>query len=57
MYVIELKYYNPSTDATFHGFFPDLEIKLARDYLDDALACGCALLIWRIVPVDKIHVE
>lgn len=57
MYTIELKYYNPNSDRTFHTFFPALEIKLARDYLDDAINCGCVILIWRLVPTEKIHVE
>ncbi len=56
MYTIELKYFNPSTGNTRHFFFPALEIKLARDYLDDAMQCGCTILIWRLVPNKKIHV-
>jgi len=56
MYTIELKYFNPSTGNTRHFFFPALEVKLARDYLNDAMQCGCTILIWRLVPDEKIHV-
>jgi hypothetical protein len=56
MYTIELKYFNPNTGNTRHLFFPALEVKLARDYLDDAMQCGCTILIWRLVPNEKIHV-
>lgn len=57
MRTIELKYYNPTTGRTLHNFFPELEYKLARDYLDDALRCGCIILIWRLVPTDRIVVK
>jgi len=56
MYTIELKYFNPNTGNTRHHFFPASEVKLARDYLDDAMQCGCVILIWRLVPNEKIHV-
>lgn len=56
MYTIELKYFNPNTGKTSHFFFPALEVKLARDYLDDATQCGCTIEVWRLVPSDKIHV-
>lgn len=57
MYTIELKYYNPNTGNIRHHFFPAIEIKLARDYLDDAITCGCKILIWRLVPTDRIVVQ
>lgn len=57
MYTIELKYFNPNSDNISHYFFPAIEVKLARDYLDDAMQCGCTILIWRLVPNDKINVE
>jgi len=56
MYTIELKYFNPNSDNISHYFFPAIEVKLARDYLDDAKQCGCTILVWRLVPSDKIHV-
>ncbi len=56
MYVIELEYNNPGSGEVFHNFFPDLEVKLARDYFDDAKKCGCEITIWRLIPIDKIHV-
>lgn len=57
MYTIELKYYNPITGKTFHNFFPAAEVKLARDYLDDAMACNNVILIWRLVPTERIVVK
>lgn len=57
MYTIELKYYNPNSGNTLHHFFPALEVELALDYLDDALKCGCEILIWRLVPTDRISVQ
>ena len=54
---IELKYYNPITGYTGHFFFPDHEVKKARDYYDDAVRCGCAILIWRLVPTERIVVR
>ena len=57
MYTIELKYYNPNSGNTLHHFFPALEVELARDYLDDALNCGCKILIWRLIPTDRIIVQ
>lgn len=56
MYVIELEYNNPGSGEVFHNFFPDMEVKLARDYFDDARNCGCEITIWRLIPIDKIHV-
>lgn len=57
MYHIELKYFNPNTGRTLHHFFPALEVKLARDYYDDAVNCGCEILIWRLVPTNRIIVR
>lgn len=57
MYTIELKYYNPNSGRTFHNFFPALESKLALDYLTDAQNCGCVILIWRLLPTDRIVVK
>lgn len=57
MYTIELKYYNPVTNRIMHHFFPELEVKLALDYLNDAKTCGCSILIWRLVPTDRIIVK
>ncbi len=54
---IELKYYNPNSGHTGHYFFPDLERKTARDYHDDSVRCGCIILIWRLVPTDRIVVR
>lgn len=53
---IELKYFNPRTGNECHFFFPDIESNLALDYLNDAKACNCTILIWRLVPNDKIHI-
>lgn len=53
---IELKYFNPRTESEHHFFFPDLESSLALDYYNDAVACGCTILIWRLVPNRSIHV-
>ena len=53
---IELKYYNPITDYTGHFFFPALESHLALDYLEDAIKCGCKILIWRLIHTEDIHV-
>ena len=47
---IELKYQNPVTGRTFHRFFHEKDIALARDYLDDAMACNYIILIWRLLP-------
>lgn len=57
MYTIELKYYNPNSGRTFHTFFPALESELALDYLTDAQNCGCVILIWRLIPTDRIVVK
>ncbi len=57
MYTIELKYYNPNSGYTGHYFFPDLEVKVARDYLNDAKKCGCEIQIWRLIPTDQISVK
>ena len=54
---IELKYFNPSTGKISHFFFPDIESDLAVDYHNDAKNCGCIILIWRLVPTFKIHVD
>lgn len=54
---IELKYFCPATNSIAHYFFPDTEVKTALDYLEDASFCGCTILIWRLVPTDRIHVE
>ena len=64
---IELKYFNPRTESEHHFLFPDLESEhhflfpdlesaLALDYYQDAVDCGCTILIWRLVPNDKIHI-
>lgn len=53
---IELKYFNPRTESEHHFLFPDLESALALDYYQDAVDCGCTILIWRLVPNDKIHI-
>ena len=53
---IELKYFNPTTGNISHFLFPDIEVSLARDYFDDAVRCGCTILIWRLVPNTKIHI-
>jgi len=55
-YVIELKYVNPRTGKVFHTFFPDIESDLAREYLEDAKRCNYLILIWRLVPMRRIHV-
>ena len=57
MYTIELKYYNPNSGRTFHCFFPAIEVNLARDYLDDAKNCNCIILIWRLIPTERITVK
>lgn len=57
MYTIELKYYNPNSGRTCHNFFPAIEEELALDYLDDAINCGCKILIWRVIPTDRIVVQ
>ena len=56
MYTIELKYFYPAADDVRHFFFPTTEIETARDYYEDAVDCDCTILIWRIIPTDKIHV-
>ena len=56
MYTIELKYLDPITDDIRHFFFPAAESKLSRDYHDDAVDCGCIILLWRLVPNRRIHV-
>lgn len=56
MYTIELKYYNPNTGMVFHNFFPGLESGLARDYLTDAMNCGCKILIWRLIPTERLTI-
>ena len=53
---IELKYKNPVSGHIGHYFFPDLESKLALDYLEDAMKCGCEILIWRLIHTEDIHV-
>jgi len=57
MYTIELKYRSLNTGRIFHHFFPAQEVRLARDYLDDAMACGCEILIWRLIPTDRVSVQ
>ena len=57
MYTIELKYYNPNTGRTFHNFFPAIEVELAVDYLTDARNCDCEILIWRLLPTDRIVIQ
>ena len=57
MYTIELKYYNPNSGYTGHYFFPNLEVKVARDYLNDAMKCGCEIQIWRLIPTDRISIK
>lgn len=56
MYVIELKYFDPCTENEKRYFFPLGEKELAKDYLNDAIDSGCTILLWRIVPSDKIVV-
>ena len=57
MYTIELKYQNPATGRTMHYFFPELENKLALDYFNDAKTCGCDILIWRLIPTNRIVIQ
>ena len=57
MYTIELKYYNPNSGRTSHYFFPDIESDLAVDYLTDAKRCGCVILLWRLIPTDRIVIK
>lgn len=57
MYTIELKYYNPNSGKTSHYFFPDIESDLAVDYLTDAKQCGYVILIWRLLPTERIVVR
>ena len=54
---IELKYRNPRTGHIGHYFFPDLESDTALDYLEDASRCGYEILIWRLIPTDRIVVR
>ena len=53
---IELKYFNPVTESEAHFLFPDTESSLALDYYQDAVDCGCTILIWRLVPNRCIHI-
>lgn len=55
MYTIELKYYR-NNGSIAHFFFPSTEIELAKDYLTDAMNTNCVILLWRIVPTEKIQI-
>lgn len=54
---IELKYFNPNTGRTSHFFFRETEEDLALDYYNDAIMCGCAISIWRLVRDSYINIK